>query len=188
MSLKIDVRGIISAHFKTLVNDSTQKREVSDWLIFLVFPLLIAGGLVSLGAYMSEGILGTIVSAFSIFVGLLLNVIVLLFDIVRNPEQQPRKHRVVKQTLANVSFAVILSLIAILVALTTQIKRWPFLLPYTTFATYFLAIEFIATLLMILKRLYNLFLDEASVQGSPPPLPPDEWVPIGGGGELVEHE
>ncbi|WP_375418292.1 hypothetical protein [uncultured Hymenobacter sp.] len=187
MPLKIDVRSIISAHFRTLVDDNTQRAGVSDWVTFLLLPLAAAGGLVGLGAYMSENILSTVVSAFSIFVGLLLNVIVLLFEIVRNTQQQPRKHRVVKQTLANVGFAIILSLLAILVALTTQITRWPFLKPYTSFATYFLACLFIATLLMIVKRLYNLFLDEASVQGSPPARPPDEWVPLDGG-ELVEHK
>jgi uncharacterized membrane protein len=187
MPLKIDVRNIISAHFRTLVDDNTQRAGVSDWFAFLLLPLGVAGALVGLGAYMSEGILSTVVSGFSIFVGLLLNVIVLLFDIVRNTQKQPRKHRVVRQTLANVGFAIILSLVTIVVALTTQITRWPGLRPYSSFATYFLASVFIATLLMIVKRLYNLFLDEANVQGSPPPPTPDERVPSGGG-EPVEHE
>ena len=163
MSAKIDVRRILKAHFKTLVDasDPDEKTGFSDWVSFLLLPIFIAVILVVLEAYMSDSILGTLVSAFSIFVGLLLNVVVLLFDIVRTTADEVKK-KVVKETLSNVTFAIILSLLTIPFALSTQITRWPWLKPYTSFITYFFACVFVATLLMIIKRVYNLFFNEAA--------------------------
>lgn len=132
-----------------------------------------------LGAYMSDSLLSTIVSGLSIFVGLLLNVVVLLFDIVRNTVRETVKHKIITETLANVCFTILLSLFTIPVALTTQITRWPFLRPYTSFATYFLALVFMATLLMVVKRVYALFQDEANNGDEPKSLLEiDDWEPL----------
>ena len=126
---------------------------------------------------MSDSLLSTIVSAFSIFVGLLLNVVVLLFDIVRTTGEELKK-KIVKETLANVTFSILLALLIIPFALSTQIDRWPWLKPYTSFATYFLSFVFVATLLMITKRVYNLFLNEASIIPTDDEEESDEWVSL----------
>lgn len=179
MAVKIDVSKIISAHFRSLSEGTN--RSGSDIIVFILLPLAIAGLLVWLGAYMSDSLLSTIVSGLSIFVGLLLNVVVLLFDIVRNTQKQTVKHKIITETLANVCFTILLSLFTIPFALSTQITRWPFLKPYTSFTTYFLSCVFVATLLMVVKRVYALFQDEAEhANDSVPPSEPDEWVPLVG--------
>lgn len=176
MAVKINISRIVRAHFKSLTEGTN--RSASDWFVFLLIPLAVSGLLVWLGAYMSDSLLSTIVSALSIFVGLLLNVVVLLFDIVRNTSKATIKHRIITETLANVCFTILLSLFTIPVALTTQITRWPFLRPYTSFATYFLAIVFMATLLMVVKRVYALFQDEADNTGAPEVVVEDKWEPL----------
>jgi Ca2+/H+ antiporter len=177
MAIKIDVSGIISAHFKSLAEGAN--RSGWDFVVFLFLPAAIAWLLVWLGAYMSDSLLSTIVSGLSIFVGLLLNVVVLLFDIVRNTKKQTVKHKIITETLANVSFTILLSLFTIPFALSTQITRWPFLKPYTSFVTYFLACVFVATLLMVVKRVYALFQDEAANANEAQSEPDkDEWVPL----------
>ena len=177
MATKIDVGKIVKAHFETITKGTN--RAGSDWFIFLIIPAAVAVLLVLLEAYMSDSLLSTIVSGLSIFVGLLLNVVVLLFDIVRSTRKQTVKHRIITETLANVCFAILLSLFTIPIALTTQITRWPFLKPYTSFFTYFLSFMFMATLLMIVKRVYSLFQDEAEhANEQPKPEPVDEWVPL----------
>jgi hypothetical protein len=178
MAIKIDVSKIVSAHFKSLAGGTN--KDGWDIVVFIILPACIASLLVWLGAYMSDSLLSTIVSGLSIFVGLLLNVVVLLFDIVRNTKKQSIKHRIINETLANVCFTILLSLFTIPFALSTQITRWMFLKPYTSFVTYFLSCVFIATLLMVVKRVYALFQDEAEYGDEGTVLPEmDEWVTLG---------
>lgn len=176
MAVKINISRIISAHFKSLTEGAN--RSASDWFVFLFILLAVAGLLVKLGAFMSDSLLNTMVSALAIFVGLLLNVVVLLFDIVRSTHKATIKHRIITETLANVCFTILLCLFTIPFALTTQITLWPFLKPYTSFVTYFLTLVFMAMLLMIVKRVYALFQDEAEHTGKPEPEPADEWEPL----------
>lgn len=176
MAIKVNVFAILRAHFETFTKGTN--RSWTDWVIFLVIPLTASLLLVKLGAYMSDSLLSTIVSGLSIFVGLLLNVVVLLFDIVRSTTKSTTKHTIIKETLANVCFAILLSLFTIPVALTTQITRWPGLKPYTSFATYFLSFVFMATLLMVVKRVYALFQDEAEKGSNTVTLPADKWEPL----------
>jgi hypothetical protein len=169
-TIKINVLRIVVAHYQSL-RQGTNK-DGSDIFVFIFMPLAIASVLVWLKAYMSDSLLSTIVSALSIFVGLLLNVVVLLFDIVRNTTKQTLKHKIVTETLSNVSFTILLSLFTIPFALSTQIDRWPFLKPWTSLVTYFLLCVFIATLLMIIKRVYALFQNEAAQAIA---QPTDDW-------------
>lgn len=156
---KINCLNIINSHLATLQNDNTKKADLSDYFTFLILPLLVAVALVKFGIYLKDSAINIIITTLSIFVGLMFNIIVLLFDIVKREAHQKIKNIVLKQLLANISFAILLSVVAILLTLLTFFDNcWVKLA--TTFITYFLLTLFLMTLLMILKRMYNIFKNE----------------------------
>ncbi|WP_306044144.1 hypothetical protein, partial [Allomuricauda sp. MMSF_3543] len=77
---KINIKQIIKNHLATLVNDNSKKPEFSDWLTFLIIPAVVAGVLVYLKIELSERAINIVITTLSILVGLLFNVIVILFD------------------------------------------------------------------------------------------------------------
>ncbi|WP_055562644.1 hypothetical protein [Hymenobacter sp. AT01-02] len=160
MDFKIDVTGIIAAHRRSIVNANTNRPAVSDWVSFVVLPVAFSAILMSFKVYLDSDLVNTIISAFSIFVGLLLNVIVVLFDIIRSTSDRKIKLDVLEETLANISFAIVLALFCIMFSFTTQIKRWDWVSPTANAINYYLLGLFITTLLMIIKRMYALFYDE----------------------------
>lgn len=160
MSLKIDISSIIKDHFGTIVNSNDGKPSGWDWLIFMVSPIVIAYILLSLCIYFSVTFVDIVVSGLSIFVGLLFNIIVILFDIVKTDKVKPDKKQVVREVVINISFCIILSLFAITTAFMTQLE-WGNCFKYiSNFITYFLVLEFFLTLLMVLKRMYYIFINE----------------------------
>jgi hypothetical protein len=112
----------------------------------------------------------------SIFIGLLLNVVVLIFNIVRTPEREPSpiKRRVLMELLANILYSILILLVAIigLILTHTSVENYsPVESPFQFYGLalvlfisngicYYLMIQFLMILLMIVKRMYRLFEDE----------------------------
>ncbi|HRG69312.1 MAG TPA: hypothetical protein PLS73_10715 [Saprospiraceae bacterium] len=159
MLKKINILEIIKNHFGTLINDNSNKREFDDYLTFLILPIIFATGLVYYKIALSEQIINIVITALSIFVGLLFNVVVLLFDIVKRDSTQRLKNKVLKQILANITFTILLSLVTILFTVLTFIDESRVKLVAIWFV-YFLLSNFLFTVLMILKRMYILFKNE----------------------------
>ena len=65
----------------TLKNDNTGKPDFSDYLIFALIPIILASLLVYNNVQIQGEITSIIVTTLAIFVGLMLNVIVIIFDI-----------------------------------------------------------------------------------------------------------
>jgi hypothetical protein len=160
MSLKIDIFSIIKDHISTLKNANDGKATGWDKLIFLLSPIGLSISLLCLKIYFSEGFVNIIVSGLSIFVGLLFNIIVILFDIVKTDKVKKEKKNLIREVVINISFCIVISLFAIITALTTQLCWGFYVQILSNFITYFLVLEFFITLLMVLKRMYFIFITE----------------------------
>ncbi|WP_306026759.1 MULTISPECIES: hypothetical protein [unclassified Allomuricauda] len=156
---KINIKQIIKNHLATLVNDNSKKPEFSDWLTFLIIPAVVAGVLVYLKIELSERAINIVITTLSILVGLLFNVIVILFDILKRDNSERIKNELLKQLLTNISYSIFISLFIIFLTVMTffKIEIW---VTICTFLVYFFLSHFSLTVLMILKRVYALFLNE----------------------------
>ena len=98
---KINVKVIIVEHFKTLVNANTNKASFVDWFYFIILPLFIALAIGCLVPIYSNDFNNTLVTILSVFIGLLINVVVLVFDILRNEREKGNKTVVLRETVTN---------------------------------------------------------------------------------------
>lgn len=157
---KINVSSIFRDHVKTLVNNNTNRPGFEDWFLFLIIPILIAITLVVTFHTIDKDVANTIITILSIFVGLLINVIVLLFDIVRRDEEQKSiKNEVLRETLTNISYTILVGIIGILITLLT-FMNYKYVRVIFSACSYFVLAHIFMTLLMIMKRIYALFNDE----------------------------
>lgn len=159
MDLKIGVKRILYGHFETF---KTNKGEVLGWdvVCFLLLPAIVSGILLYYKIYLKTDYLNIFISALSIFVGLLFNVIVVMFDIAKKDKIRRAKLDLIRDVVINISFAILTSVLAILTSLLTQIELNGAYKIVSNFINYFLLINFVLTLLMILKRMYVVFVDE----------------------------
>ncbi|WP_205456227.1 hypothetical protein [Clostridium botulinum] len=153
---KIEIIYIIKEHIKTLKVFGSEKIRVNDISIFFIVPIFIALILV-LNMEIDDTRIGIIVTAFTIFIGLLFNILAILlaFDSQRNKEVDKK---FIKEVLYNVSFSIIISILVLIVSIIRFINlEWYgyFLLDFILF---YLMTVFILTLFMVLKRLFNLLV------------------------------
>jgi len=156
---KINFSKIIVSHLRTLQNANTKKAGLGDYVTFLVTPLVFALFLTWAKVPLKNDAINIIITTLSIFVGLMFNIIVLIFDIVKRDARQHVKNEVLKQLLANISFEILISVFSILSTLGTFFEN-SYLKIAFSFITYFSLAVFLLTLLMILKRMYNVFKNE----------------------------
>lgn len=160
MSYKIDIRNIFSDHIDTLVNSQTKKADFRDWLFFLVIPLIISIYLVYKGVFVSEDRANSLISGLSIYVGLSINFLMLIFELSTKQffKEQDRIPKL-KQVIANISVTTLYSLFIITLTLLTDIE---ILKCAVHILLYFLLLEFFFTMLMVLKRIYNILIGTMS--------------------------
>lgn len=156
---KINVLRIITGHFKTLRNANTGKAGFDDILTFLLIPVIVSFLLVFFDVLLPKGAISIIIGVLSILIGLLFNVIVIVFDIIKRDSTKKLKNQILNELLTNISFSIILSIFIIIITLITFFKvRW--LCIATNALVYFLLVVYLMTVLMIVKRMYLLFLNE----------------------------
>ena len=156
---KINISEIIKNHIATLKNDNTKKADIDDYFTFLLIPILLTFLLLYLKIVLSDEALNIVITTLSIFVGLLFNVIVLIFDIIKRDSTKKIKNVVLKELLANISFTILISIVAIVFTVLTFIKNDIAKMIFTG-AVYFLLSIFVFTVLMVLKRMHKLFNNE----------------------------
>ncbi len=156
---KVRVGSIILNHFKTLANHNTKKFEWDDIFTFFVTPAIASALLVCLDIELSDNATNIIITTLSILVGLLFNVIVIIFDIIKRDATKELKNEVLNQLLTNISYAILLSIFIIAITLFTYIEI-KIVEQIASAIVYFLIGNFFLTVLMILKRMYLLFTNE----------------------------
>lgn len=157
--MKINVWKVIVSHFKTLVNHNTKKPGFDDWFIFLLIPLIAAGLLVCFEKDVSTNTVNLVVTSLSIFVGLLINVLVLIFSLLQKEKDSRLKIIVLKETIVNITYVIIISVVTMIFCFSMNFENYLFRL-IMTFFIYLFTIHFILTLMMIVKRMYSLFVNE----------------------------
>lgn len=80
MSKKIKIGFIVRKHLRAAIYDADNKIDWSDFFIFIVTPFLLAGLSYWLGISDKSGLINLLMSVSSIFAGLLLNLLVLVYD------------------------------------------------------------------------------------------------------------
>ncbi|MBW9146844.1 hypothetical protein K2F40_14755 [Clostridium sp. CM028] len=155
---KINIVDLIRKHFSTLKVFGTGKVDKNDINIFFILPIFIA---IILALYMKidDTRLGIIVTAFTIFIGLLFNILAILlaFDGERNKKIDKI---FIKEVLYNVSFSIIVAILVIVVSLFMFIKFNSIIHVLLDFILLYLILVFILTLFMVLKRLFNLLTEK----------------------------
>lgn len=104
---------------------------------------------------------GPIITSFSILIGLLLNVNILIFNRLQAARGNKDREDYIKQMFATISFSILIGLLAVVTIL---------LKPYTGHQFHKLCdsiivgigVTFILNLLMVLQRLYLLFDSESN--------------------------
>lgn len=157
---KINITSIVKNHLNTLVNDNDKRPEFDDWLTFLIIPIVVAITLSYFDVNLNKDVVNVIITALSIFVGLLFNVVVLVFDIINKESTTAIKKRLMNEIITNISYCILLSLVAILISLFVFLDNC-FVVKTISFIIYFLLSNFLVTLLMVLKRVYVLFDNES---------------------------
>lgn len=159
MLSKINISDIIINHTATLKNDNTKKTGIDDYFTFLLIPIILTSILLYFKVVLSDEALNIVITTLSIFVGLLFNVIVLIFDIIKRDSTKKVKNVVLKELLANISFTILISIIAIIFTVLTFINNDVAKMVFTGLV-YFLLSIFVFTVLMVLKRMHKLFNNE----------------------------
>ncbi len=171
MLSKIDIRDIVRDHLATLVDYRTQKASRPDYVLFFFVPAVAAATLMYLKVRLTDAAVNVLITALSIFAGLLFNLLVLIASLVDKrsaPTGASDARQVMRSIYANIAYSLLVSLLT--------------LLPLGVFATlkdgltknsamalsYYLIGHFALTLLMVLKRMHVLLSFEFR-EGKPGP-------------------
>ncbi|ACK67046.1 conserved hypothetical protein [Rippkaea orientalis PCC 8801] len=186
MFTKISVIDIIKDHISTLKKGRTNKISYSDIILFFLLPAVISSIIVYLGIPLNDGLVNALITSFAIFSALLFNLLLLVYDISEknseettssDPVENNRidtRRKLLREIYVNVSFSILVSIVTVVILLTYFLKPnkcqfWMFdicsIQWLRVFIVYYLAIQFILTLFMILKRIYKL-LSKAFNNGS----------------------
>lgn len=164
MSAKLNLRHIVSDHFGTLYNYRTNKLDWSDLLTFYVLPGVLTAALLWFGMRLDGTEVTVLITALSIFAALLFNLLLLTHSIVTDTEKDlhSRRHRLLQEIYAHISYAILVSVVAIvfLLAFVVLPSHWPWVCLVTSAAVYFLVLNFLATLLLILNRIHVMLAAE----------------------------
>lgn len=153
----INIMPIIKAHFKTLKEDT---HNINIYILFLFMPALFSFILIYCEFVLSKTILGQLIVIFSIFIGFIINVLVLLINI---PKEKIRiRNKLIEHLSYNSLYALILGLLILFISFLVFIMiqsliNYDIIISIISFVLYFLIFNFILTLLMISKRFFTIY-------------------------------
>lgn len=168
---KINIVDIIKRHRDTLKDFSTKKESKKDIFTFFIMPAIFAICIAIKGTITDSGV-GILLTVFSIFAGLLFNLLVLIMDIGRRVKKQGKEEKVdakkqnlteklIAETYSNVAFSILVSLFIICITLVFVVGLSNIIFKFfISTILYWLIIIFITTLFMILKRVFRLLDNE----------------------------
>lgn len=168
MFSKINIIDIVLDHINTLRNSRTNKIYFPDLFLFFILPLFLSGVLIYKDLVVNTQLATALLAAFSVFAALLLNLLLLVFDIADKVNKKDEGHKIfyniLKEIYINISFCILLSVIIIVVLFSFFAGfKSVIYLRILSFITYSISINFILSLVMILKRIYRLLTKKMSV-------------------------
>jgi hypothetical protein len=167
---KINVYRIVVDHIRTLKRLGSDSCSPADVFIFFVLPILLGALGYWGGASFKSDVINVIVTAFSIFAALLFNLLLLIYSIIQKPTtgatSRPLREQFLQEIYANISFTIFISLLTISVAVVgmfwagSEQDRQTTIARISTAILIAFMLNFVLTLLMILKRVHLLLSKE----------------------------
>jgi len=169
MLTKINIGKIITDHFATLKDADSKKISRGDFFLFILLPLLFSSVIVMVFCiFLTESLVNILITCLSIFVGLLLNLLVIIFDIINKLKTENSKDQLkklfLKEIYANISFCILISIVNIGFLVVTFSGIYFVKLSANVLSVAILML-FGLTLLMILKRVHILLSNEFKNEG-----------------------
>lgn len=171
MTTKIDFTGILRDHFRTFHDHTTGRVSLVDWTLFIVFPILVAAALTLSELKLNNELITAVITAASIFAGLLLNLLVLIYTILikdrdntfetMSEAQRSNWRQLVCETFANVSFCILISIFLVALSLMFYLNLRIIIIVIQPLLLFFCT-SLILHLFMVLKRVHKLISFEAS--------------------------
>lgn|GEM_PF-1015452 len=167
----INILGIIEEHYETLKSDAKLRFII---LIFFLIPLLVAFLLIITNKPLTQNSVNALITAYSIFTALLLNVIFIIYDIMgklkitdkdttddiaeyaKNRNQKELLEHLYSNSVYSLLTSIIILTILILEALIEVWRIEGYILCIFSGFTYIMVAHFLMNLLMITKRLSSL--------------------------------
>ncbi|MFT3829728.1 MAG: hypothetical protein QM691_08490 [Opitutaceae bacterium] len=171
MTTKLNICRIIGDHLATLHEYKRPKISKGDIFVFFIVPAVIAALItLVLGKTLTRESINFLATVFSIFTGLLLNLLVLIYDGARKIEEKAEKNssdsarlQTFEETFANISYSILISVITLIALFCARLviafngnAFCDIALHTISLATFCLTGNFLLTLLMILKRVHAL--------------------------------
>jgi len=180
---KISVASIVKDHINTLRSDRTKRIYYPDIILFFVIPAILSFLMIYNEISLSDGLVNALITSFSIFSALLFNLLLLVYDIagknsddtktppsnkVADPleiRRADQRRELLREIYVNVSFSILISTVSVVILLTYFLKvkncflwnidicsfQW-----LLAAIVYYLSIQFLLTMFMVLKRIYKL--------------------------------
>jgi hypothetical protein len=129
--------------------------------MFYGVPALLAGVLVWQGEAISQNLVNLLVTSYSVFAALLFNLLVLLYTVVERYNRKVTQERIpeaadlLREVYANVSFGILLCIVAVVGLIVSFIDVGTFRCVVDG-VNWFIGICFLLTLFMILRRIHAL--------------------------------
>jgi hypothetical protein len=161
MLRRIDVRVIVRDHIGTLTDYRTGRRYLGDYVLFFVAPIVAAALLLWQCVLLNATIANIVITSLAIFAGLLFNLLLLAHGMIRStPPDGVDEKRLIVEIYSNISYAILVSLAAIVVSLISYISPALWFVYSASALAHFLVLNFLLTLLMILRRIHILLSKE----------------------------
>ena len=166
---KVNVSGVVGDHVKTLKNYRTGRFSRADLFLFFILPGLVAALLTVFYGSLQESLATMVATFLSISTVLLFNLLLIAYDLIgnklgsaNNNETDALKRRVFFEIFSNISFAILVALVAIVSVLILQLVKGSGAAEYVgSVIIFYLVTLFLLTLLMLLKRIHVLLRAEA---------------------------
>jgi uncharacterized membrane protein len=164
---KADVLPIVRAHMDTMRDFREDKVSTKDLLFFFGLPCLIGGILVAIHFGFRTDAVNGFLNTFAILTGLMLNLLVLVFSLSATSAERNDSHirkEILKQVFTNVCYCITIAITVTGTALISlgYMRSAPSAVtgPVATFILSSFTLNFVLTLLMVMKRMYALISSE----------------------------
>ncbi|RZJ56303.1 MAG: hypothetical protein EOO44_00095 [Flavobacterium sp.] len=157
MSSKIDISKIVSQHIKSVFANRSNQVSFWDLFTFVLLPIGLSVLLVYKSIKIDNDYANTIIAGLSIYIGLSLNFIGIIFELsTKEKFKRTNVLDVLKETISNIVVTAIIALAIILLILVRDIS---IISCYVYVTLYFLLFELLVTLLMVFKRVYTILIE-----------------------------
>jgi len=172
-------------HLETLRDFDTKRYNRVALAIFFGLPLLVGAALAGAGIVLTEGMVGILTTSMSIFAGLLFNLLMIVYDIIRKAgetdtrrqtgetedgESAKLRNQYLREIFANISFGVLASVFVVILLLLWLVVpgRFPQIVRVVLSAVvYYSTGIFLLTFFMVLRRVHILLSREFTTAASP---------------------